>query len=72
MDAEIVRDQPYQLNMHKTVMPDGTRPRVLKELVDVTVGPLENLGSLARSLLTGLPSHWPGSRPMLFQFTRGM
>lgn len=40
MDTEIVGNQLYQLKVHKSVGPDGIRPRVLKELVDVVVGPL--------------------------------
>ncbi|GAB0207221.1 mitochondrial enolase superfamily member 1 [Grus japonensis] len=40
VDTEIVRDQLYQLNVHKPMEPDGIHPRVLKELVDVMAGPL--------------------------------
>jgi len=40
VDNEIVRDQLYQLNVHKSMQLDGFHPRVLKELVDVMAGPL--------------------------------
>ncbi|KAK4826952.1 hypothetical protein QYF61_012801 [Mycteria americana] len=40
MDAETVRHQLYQLNIPKPMGPGGIHPRVLKELVDVTAGPL--------------------------------
>ncbi|KFP46474.1 RNA-directed DNA polymerase from mobile element jockey, partial [Cathartes aura] len=40
VDTEIVRDQLYQLNVHKSTGPDAIHPRVLKKLVDVTAGPL--------------------------------
>ncbi|KFP50862.1 hypothetical protein N323_02146, partial [Cathartes aura] len=40
MDTETVRHQLYQLSVHKSMGPDGINPRVLKELADVTTGPL--------------------------------
>ncbi|KAK4830117.1 hypothetical protein QYF61_008544, partial [Mycteria americana] len=40
VDTEIVRDQLYQLNNHKSMGPDGIHPRVLKELADGMTGPL--------------------------------
>jgi len=40
VDNEIVRGQLYQLNVHKSVGPDGIHPRVLKDIADVMAGPL--------------------------------
>jgi len=40
VDTEIVRDHWYQLNAHKCMRPNVMHPRVLKELMDVTAGPL--------------------------------
>jgi len=40
VDTETVRDQLYQLNVHKSIRLDGINPRLLKELEDVMAGPL--------------------------------
>jgi len=40
VDTEIVTDQLYQLNVHKSMGPDGIHPRALKELANVMAGPL--------------------------------
>lgn len=40
VDTVIVRDQLYQLNVHKSVGSDGIHPRVLKKWVDIPAGPL--------------------------------
>lgn len=40
VDTGILRDRLYQLNDHKSVGSDRIHPRVLKELVDLTAGPL--------------------------------
>ncbi|KFP59057.1 hypothetical protein N323_05170, partial [Cathartes aura] len=40
VDTEIVRDQLYQLNVHKSMGPDGIHPGVLKKLANAMAGPL--------------------------------
>ena len=39
-DPEHVRDLLLHLDPYKSMCPDGIHPRVLRELADVTVGPL--------------------------------
>ncbi|PKU39628.1 rna-directed dna polymerase from mobile element hypothetical protein [Limosa lapponica baueri] len=39
VDTELVRDQLYQMDVLKSMNPDGIHPRVLKELVDAMAGP---------------------------------
>ncbi|KAK4823199.1 hypothetical protein QYF61_027208 [Mycteria americana] len=57
VDAEIVRDQLYQLNVLKSMCPDGIHPRALKELVDVMAGPLSII--YQRSWESGeVPADW--------------
>jgi len=40
VDTEIVREQLYQLNVHKSMGPDGINLTVLKELSGVKAEPL--------------------------------
>ncbi|KAK4823990.1 hypothetical protein QYF61_009115 [Mycteria americana] len=57
VDTEILSDQLHQLNIHKSTGPDGIQPRVLKELVDVTAGPLSII--YQRSWESGeVPAAW--------------
>ena len=57
MDTEIVRHQLYQLNVHKSIGPDGIHPSILKELADVLAGPL--LIFYQRSWESGeVPADW--------------
>ena len=57
VNTEIVRDQLYQLNVQKTLGPDGICLRVLKELADVTAGPLTII--YQRSWESGeVPADW--------------
>ncbi|KAK4818651.1 hypothetical protein QYF61_016700 [Mycteria americana] len=53
----MVRDQLYQLNVQKSMRPDGIHPRVLKEVVDVMAGPLSII--YQRSWESGkVPAEW--------------
>ncbi|KAK4829953.1 hypothetical protein QYF61_008084 [Mycteria americana] len=57
VDTEIVRDQLYQLGVHKSMGPDGIYPRVLRELADVMAQPL--LIICQRSWESGeVPADW--------------
>ncbi|KAK4818859.1 LOW QUALITY PROTEIN: hypothetical protein QYF61_020078 [Mycteria americana] len=57
VDTEMVRDQLYQLNVHKPRGPDRIHPRVLKEVVDVMAGP--RLIIYQRSWESGkVPADW--------------
>ena len=57
MDTEVVRDQLYQVNVHKSTGPDGIHPRALKELADFVAGPL--LIIYQRSWESGeVPTDW--------------
>jgi len=54
VDTEIVSKQLNQMNVHRSMGPDGIRPRVLKELVNITAqSSMKILGSLETSPLTG-------------------
>jgi len=56
-DTEIVKDQVYQLNVHKPIGPDGVHLRVLKEPVDVMSGALSVI--YQRSWESGeVPTDW--------------
>ncbi|KAJ7424017.1 RNA-directed DNA polymerase from mobile element jockey-like protein [Pitangus sulphuratus] len=57
VDSEIVREQLYQMNVHKSMGPDGMDPGVLKELAEVMTGPL--LIIYLRSWESGeVPADW--------------
>jgi len=57
VNTETARDQLYQLNIHKSMGPDGVHPRVLKELMDVMAGPLSTI--YQRSWESGeVPDDW--------------
>lgn len=57
VDTALVRDQLYQLNVHKSRRPDGIHPRVLKELADVKAGALSII--CQRSWESGeVPADW--------------
>ncbi|KFP58021.1 hypothetical protein N323_02901, partial [Cathartes aura] len=57
VNTEIVSDQWHQLNVHKSVGPDGIHPRLLKELADVTARSLSII--YQRSWESGeVPADW--------------
>lgn len=64
VDSGIVRGQLYQLNVHKSMGPDGICPRVFRELANVMAGAIsliyERSWESEESLLTG-------HLPVLFQ-----
>ncbi|GAB0176274.1 mitochondrial enolase superfamily member 1 [Grus japonensis] len=59
VDTEIVRNQLYQLNVHKSMGPDGIHPRVLKKIVDVMAGPLSIIYERSNFLFDGFKLQLP-------------
>nr|XP_009919749.1 PREDICTED: SH3 domain-containing RING finger protein 3-like [Haliaeetus albicilla] len=57
VDTEIVRDQLCQLNVHKSMGPDGIHPRVRKELADVPAGPV-SISDQRSWESGGVPADW--------------
>lgn len=57
VEEELVRDHGVKLDIQKSMGPDGMRPRVLRELVDIIVRPLSII--LERSWQSGeVPEDW--------------
>lgn len=65
VNPKFVRDLLLHLDVCKSMGPDGTHPRVLRELAGVVVGPLSVIFQLSWE-----PGEPIGSCQMWFQFSR--